>query len=47
MLALPASAYLLALNRQDKQGAWALTKSLGLSAAGSLVLISGCRQSTG
>ena len=38
MLALPASAYLLTLNKQDRQGAWALTKSLGLSAAGTLVL---------
>lgn len=38
MLALPASAYLLTLNKQDRQGAWALAKSLGLSAAGTLVL---------
>jgi len=38
MLALPASAYLLTLNKHDKQGAWALTKSLGLSAAGTLAL---------
>ncbi len=34
MLALPASAYLLTLNKRDKLGAWALTKSLGRSAAG-------------
>ncbi|MCH6548975.1 MAG: phosphatase PAP2 family protein [Proteobacteria bacterium] len=38
VLALPASAYLLTLNKQDRQGAWALTKSLGLAAAGTLVL---------
>ena len=38
MLALPASAYLLTLNKQDEQGAWALTKSLGLSAVSTLVL---------
>jgi membrane-associated phospholipid phosphatase len=33
MLALPASAYLLTLTKDDRDGAWALTKSLGLSAA--------------
>lgn len=38
MLALPASAYLLTMNKQDKEGAWALTKSLGLSMAGTLAL---------
>ena len=38
MLALPVSAYLLTLNKQDRQGAWALTKSLGLAAASTLAL---------
>lgn len=38
MLALPAGAYLLTLNKQDRQGAWALTKSLGLSTASTLAL---------
>lgn len=38
MLALPASAYLLALNQQDRGGAWALTRSLGLSALSTLAL---------
>ena len=38
MLALPASAYLLTLNKEDKQGAWALTKSLGLAAVSTLAL---------
>ena len=38
MLALPMSAYLLTLHKDDKQGAWALTKSLGVSAASALVL---------
>ncbi len=38
MLALPASAYLLTLNERDKQGTWALTKSLGLTAAATLAL---------
>ena len=38
MLALPASAYLLTLNKQDEQGAWTLTKSLGLSALSTLAL---------
>ena len=38
MVALPASAYLLTLNKQDKQGAWALTKSLGLVAVSTLAL---------
>lgn len=38
VLALPAAAYLLTLNREDKPGAWALTKSLGVSAATTLVL---------
>ena len=38
MLALPATAYLLTLNKHDRDGAWALTKSLGLSAASTLAL---------
>lgn len=38
MLALPVSAYLLTLNKQDRQGAWALVKSLGLSATSTLAL---------
>jgi membrane-associated phospholipid phosphatase len=38
MLALPASAYLLTLNKEDKQGTWALTKSLGLAAVSTLAL---------
>ena len=38
MVALPASAYLLTLNKQDKEGAWALTKSLGLVAVSTLAL---------
>ena len=38
MLVLPASAYLLTLNKDDKQGAWALTKSLGLVAVSTLAL---------
>lgn len=38
MIALPATAYLLAWNQQDGQGAWALTRSLGLTAAGTLAL---------
>ena len=38
MLALPVSAYLLTLNKQDKQGAWSLTKSLGLAATTTLAL---------
>jgi len=38
MLALPASAYLLTLSKQDEQGAWSLTKSLGLAALGTLAL---------
>lgn len=38
MLALPASAYLLTLSKKDNQGAWALTKSLGLTAASTLAL---------
>ncbi len=37
-LALPASAYLLTLNKQDEQGVWMLAKSLGLSAVSTLVL---------
>ena len=37
-LALPASAYLMTRNRDDTAGAWALTKSLGLSAATTLAL---------
>ena len=38
MLALPASAYLLTLNKQDEQGAWTLAKSLGLAAVSTLAL---------
>jgi membrane-associated phospholipid phosphatase len=38
MLALPASAYLLTLSKRDEQGAWSLTKSLGLAALGTLAL---------
>jgi len=38
MLALPATAYLLTLNKHDKAGAWSLTKSLGVSAATTLAL---------
>jgi membrane-associated phospholipid phosphatase len=37
-LALPASAYLLTLNKQDNDGAWLLTKSLGLTALSTLAL---------
>jgi membrane-associated phospholipid phosphatase len=38
MLALPASAYLLTFPRDDREGAWALTKSLGLTAVSTLAL---------
>ena len=38
MLALPASAYVLAYLEQDEDGAWALTRSLGLSAISTLAL---------
>jgi len=38
MLALPASAYLLTLSKQDEQGAWSLTKSLSLAALSTLAL---------
>lgn len=38
MLALPVSAYLLTLNKQDRQGAWSLTKSLALSTLSTLAL---------
>ena len=38
MLALPVSAYLLTLHKQDRPGAWSFTKSLGLSAASTLAL---------
>jgi membrane-associated phospholipid phosphatase len=38
MLALPATAYLLTLNQHDEQGAWALTRSLGLAALSTLAL---------
>jgi membrane-associated phospholipid phosphatase len=38
MLALPASAYLLTLNKQDEEGAWSLTKSLGVAAVSTLAL---------
>lgn len=38
MLALPASAYVLTYLEQDEDGAWALTRSLGLSAISTLAL---------
>lgn len=38
MLALPVSAYLLTLNEHDREGAWVLTKSLGLVAASTFAL---------
>ncbi len=38
MLALPASAYLLTLHKQDEPGAWMLARSLGLSAITTLAL---------
>ncbi len=38
MLALPASAYLLSWAEHDRDGAWALTRSLGLSALSTLAL---------
>jgi membrane-associated phospholipid phosphatase len=37
-VALPASAYLLSLKEQDNDGAWSLTKSLGLTALATLAL---------
>jgi membrane-associated phospholipid phosphatase len=37
-LALPASAYWLALGKGDSDGAWALTKSLGLATVTTLAL---------
>ena len=36
--ALPATAYLLTLIKKDDDGAWALTRSLGLSVVGTLAL---------
>jgi membrane-associated phospholipid phosphatase len=38
MLALPATAYLLTWTANDRDGAWALTRSLGLSALSTLAL---------
>ena len=38
MVALPASAYLLTLHKQDEPGAWMLARSLGLSALTTLAL---------
>lgn len=38
MLALPLSGYFLTLNNEDRKGAWALTKSLGLATASTLAL---------
>lgn len=38
MLALPASAYLLTWAEHDRDGTWALTRSLGLSAVSTLAL---------
>lgn len=38
MLALPASAYALTLMEDDDDGSWALSKSLGVSAIGTLAL---------
>ena len=37
-LALPASAYLLTLHKQDDPGAWMLARSLGLAAITTLAL---------
>lgn len=37
-LALPASAYLLTWKEQDRDGAWSLARSLGLSALSTLAL---------
>jgi len=38
MVALPASAYLLSLHKQDEPGAWMLARSLGLAAVTTLAL---------
>jgi membrane-associated phospholipid phosphatase len=38
MLALPASAYLLTLHKHDGEGAWELSRSLGLAAISTLAL---------
>ena len=38
MVALPASAYLFTLHKEDQPGAWMLTRSLGLSAIATLAL---------
>jgi membrane-associated phospholipid phosphatase len=38
MVALPASAYLLTLHKEDQPGAWMLARSLGLSALTTLAL---------
>jgi membrane-associated phospholipid phosphatase len=38
MVALPASAYLLTLYKEDEPGAWMLVRSLGLSAISTLAL---------
>jgi hypothetical protein len=38
MFALPATAYLMTLHKKDEPGAWALTKSLGVSAVSTLAL---------
>ena len=38
MLALPTSAYILTLNKQDNEGAWALTKSLSLTVLSTIAL---------
>ena len=38
MLALPASAYFLTWHKQDEEGAWELSRSLGLAAIGTLAL---------
>ena len=37
-LALPATAFLLTLHKQDNDGTWALTRSLGLTALSTLAL---------
>jgi membrane-associated phospholipid phosphatase len=37
-LALPVSAYVLTLSNQDREGRWALTKSLALTAISTVVL---------
>jgi len=38
MLALPATAFLLTLNKDDREGSWALARSLGLTTLSTLAL---------